>query len=243
MPERIPPGATTTASFKLKNEGSKSWPAEGPNPVHLAYHWFTPSGQLAGCWDIFRTVLPDDVPSGSQVILTVALKSPVTPGQYVLRWDLVEEGVAWFSKEGATPLEMAVEVTEGGIPSTPWQAQASHNQADVGKAFDSDPDTFWDSKAAQQPAMWYELDLGQIQTVDGIKIESPGRGFATGYILSVSTDRTDWEVVDEMSLNWMSIDASFTPRSVRYIKIDQTGSPSWGAHWLVSEITVSVAHP
>jgi len=244
VPETMPPDTMTTVSFKLKNEGSKSWPADGPNPVHLAYHWFTPNGQLAGCWDTFRTSLPDDVPPGSEVNLTnVALKSPAAPGQYVLRWDLVEEGVTWFSKEGARPLEMTIEVAEGGIPSTPWRAQASHNQADVGQAFDSDPDTFWNSGAAQQPGMWYELDLGQVQTTEQIKIESPGRGFAVGYILSVSTDQTNWEVIREMSLNWMSIDASFTPRSVRYIKIKQTGSTSWGAHWLISEITVGLAHP
>jgi len=64
----------------------------------------------------------------------------------------------------------------------------------------------------------------------------------TGFILSVSTDRVNWEVVHQMPLNWMSIDASFTPRPVRYIKIEQTGSPSWGAHWLISEITVGLAH-
>jgi hypothetical protein len=244
VPETMPADTVTTTSFKLKNESSKSWSAEGPNPVHLAYHWFTPNGQLAGCWETFRTSLPDDVSPGSEVNLSnVVLKSPATPGQYVLRWDLVEEGVAWFSKAGATPLEMTIQVAEGGIPSTPWQAQASHNQADVSKAFDSDPDTFWDSRAAQQPGMWYELDLGQIQTVERTKIESPGRGFATGFALSVSTDRADWEVVHEMPLNWRSIDASFTPRSVRYIKIEQTGTPSWGAHWLISEITVGLAHP
>lgn len=244
VPATMPPDTVTTASFKLKNEGSKSWSAEGPNPVHLAHQWFTPNGQLAGCWDTFRAALPDDVPPGSEVNLTnVALKSPATPGQYVLRWDLVEEGVAWFSKKGATPLEITVEVSEGGISATPWQAQASHNQADVGKAFDRDPDTFWDSKAAQQPGMWYELDLGQVQTIERIKIESPGRGFATGFILSISTDRTNWQVVHKMPLNWMSIDVSFTPRSVRYIKIEQTGTPSWGAHWLISEITVGLAHP
>jgi hypothetical protein len=244
VPESIQPDTVTTTSLKLKNEGSKSWLADGPNPVHLAYNWFTPNGQLAGCWDTFRASLPDNVPPGSEVNLpNVALKSPATPGQYVLRWDLVEEGVTWFSKEGATPLEMAIEVAEGGVPSTPWQAQASHNQANVGQAFDSDPDTFWDSGTAQQPGMWYELDLGQVQTVERIKIESPGRGFATAFILSVSTNRTDWEVVKEMPLNWMSVDASFSPRPVRYIKIEQTGTPSWGAHWLISEITVVLAHP
>ncbi len=243
VPETMPPDAVATVSFKLKNEGSKTWLAEGPNPVHLAYNWFAPDGQLAGCWDVFRTSLPDDVLSGSEVSLgNVALKAPATPGQYVLRWDLVQEGVVWFSKAGAAPLEMAVEVAEGGISSTSWQAQASHNQANVGKALDGDPDTFWDTGGPQQPGMWYELDLGQIQTVDRITIESPGRGFATGYVLSVSPDRTDWEVVGEMSLNWMSIDANFIPRPVRYVRIEQTGTPSWGAHWLISQITVSTAH-
>ena len=244
VPETMLPDTMTAATFKLKNEGSKSWSAGGQNPVHLAYHWFTPNGQLAGCWDLFRISLPDNVQPGSEVNLpNVVLKSPAAPGQYVLRWDLVEEGVAWFSKEGATPLELAIQVAEGGIASTPWQARASHNQANVSKAFDSDTDTSWGSKAAQRPGMWYELDLGQIQTIERIKIDSPGRGFAVGYILSVSTDRANWKVVDERPLNWMSIDASFAPRSVRYIKIEQTGTASWGAHWLISEITVGVAHP
>ena len=242
VPTKVPADTVTQVNFELKNEGSSTWSAVGPNPVHLAYHWFTPNGNLAGCWDTFRASLPNDVLPGSEVNLTnVPLKSPATPGQYVLRWDLVEEGVTWFSKEGATPLEMAVEVAAGGIPSTPWQARASHNQADVAKAFDKNPDTYWDSQAPQQPGMWYELDLGQVQTIERIKIESPGRGFATGFILSVSTDRVNWEVVHQMPLNWMSINASFTPRPVRYIKIEQTGSPSWGAHWLISEITVGVA--
>ncbi len=243
VPGRVPADAVTQVNFKLKNEGASTWPAGGANPVHLAYHWFTPSGQLASCWDTFRATLSNDVPPGSEVNLTVILKSPVTPGQYVLRCDLVEEGVAWFSKKGASPLEMTVEVTAEGIPSIPWQARASHNQADVGKAFDKNPDTFWSSQAAQQPGMWYELDLGQIQTIERIKIESPGRGYAVGYVLSVSTDRTDWKVVRQMPLNWMSIDASFTPRPVRYVKIEQTGTPTWGANWLISEITVGLAHP
>ncbi len=133
----------------------------------------------------------------------------------------------------------AAPVTTAG----PWQARASHNQANVGKAFDSDPDTVWNSATAQQLGMWYELDLGQIQTIERITIESPGQGFATAYILSVSADRTDWEVMDEMAENWKSIDTSFPPRSVRYIKIEQTGSPNWGPHWLISEITVGVAYP
>jgi len=243
VPNRVPADTVTLVNFKLKNEGSSTWLAGGPNPVHLAYNWFTPNGQL-GSWDTFRAILPNDVRPGTEVNLAnVALKSPATPGQYVLRCDLVAEGVAWFSKKGVTPLEINVEVAAGGISSTPWQARASHNQADVGKAFDKNPDTFWDSQVAQQPGMWYELDLGQIQTIERIKIESPGRGFATGFILSVSTDRTNWQVVHKMPLNWMSIDASFTPRPVRYIKIEQTGTPSWGAHWLISEITVGLAHP
>ncbi len=127
--------------------------------------------------------------------------------------------------------------------TSPWQARASHNQVEVSKAFDGNPDTVWDSETAQQLGMWYELDLGQIQTIERIKVESPGQGFATAYILSVSTDRTDWEVVNEMTENWKSIDTSFPPRSVRYIKIEQTGSPNWGPRWLISEIDVSMSYP
>ena len=244
VPKTLSPDAVAAASFRLRNEGAKTWARDGPRPVHLAYNWFTPSGQLAGCWDTFRAPLPADVAPGEEVTLSgVALKTPAAPGQYLLRWDLVEEGVTWFSKEGASPLEMAVEVVVGGISSAPWRAQASHNQADVAKAFDGNPDTFWSSQAKQEPGMWYELDLGQPQLIERIRVGSPGRGFPVGYILSVSVDGQNWEVVDRKPHNWKSIEVVFAPRQVRYIRIEQTGTPSWTAFWLISEISIGLAHP
>ena len=91
--------------------------------------------------------------------------------------------------------------------------------------------------------MWYKLDLGQPQLIERIRVASPGRGFPVGYILSVSVDGQNWEVVDRKPHNWKSIEVVFAPRQVRYVRIEQTGTPSWTAFWLISEISIGLAHP
>jgi hypothetical protein len=45
------------------------------------------------------------------VTLDAALELPATAGGYVVRWDLVLEGVAWFSDRGVAP------VTQGAVVS------------------------------------------------------------------------------------------------------------------------------
>jgi len=101
-------GETRELTFRLRNNGSRAWAAAGHNPVHLAYNWFTPDGHLAGDWDTFRASLPLNVNAGQQVTVTpVYLKVPSTTGDYILRWDLVEEGggLVLKGRESATGSE------------------------------------------------------------------------------------------------------------------------------------------
>jgi len=51
---------------------------------HFPPYWFTPNGQLAGCWDIFRTILPDNVPPGSEVNHPAASCGAFPSGMIVL---------------------------------------------------------------------------------------------------------------------------------------------------------------
>ncbi len=241
-PERVAPGQTLKLRFRLRNSGAKTWEAFGLRPVHLAYHWFTPGGNLAGDWNTFRSSLPHDVEPGQEAILPeVVIRAPSTSGDYVLRCDLVEEGVAWFSKEGAAPLEVGIQVLEKEATVAVWQGKASHNPDQVGQAFDADPDTFWSSQDGQAPDMWFELDLGQKRVVERVRVESPGQGFPNGYRLLVAARKGSWKLVDLRERNWSSIDAVFSPCQVRYLKIEQTGQSQWGTPWLVSEISVGLA--
>jgi hypothetical protein len=211
--------------------------------VVLAYTWFSDDGHVTEPWDTFRIRLPRSVAAGDSVDLAdVAFQTPPLPGRYTLRWDLVREGLTWFFRQGGTPLEVAVEVSDEAN-FVPWSGQASHNPGDVALAFDGDPDTAWDSGADQEPGMWFQVDLGEVLVLDRVKVASPGRGFPVGYKVLLSEDGQDWRLVAEQKPNWLDIDAAFSPVAARYVRIEQTGSPDWPATWKIAEIAVSEAVP
>jgi hypothetical protein len=242
-PARMPPGEEMQASFRLRNTGTKTWAASGDHPTHLAYTWFAEDGNLSEPWDTFRILLPEDVAPGASVdLLDVHFATPPVLGNYVLRWDLVEEGLVWFFRRGGAPLEVPVEIAEKAL-AVPWSARASHNPDDAELAFDGDPGTVWDSKANQEPGMWFQVDLGQVLVLDRVRVTSPGRGFPVGYRLRLSADGQNWHSVAEMPQNWMNVDVAFAPCQARYLHLEQTGQPDWPATWMIGEITVSVTTP
>jgi hypothetical protein len=240
-PAWMPPNAELRTSLRLRNIGTTTWAASGDYPVHLAYQWFTQNGKLAEPWDTFRIQLPRNVASGQSLDLSdVAFKTPPVVGNYILRWDLLEEGKTWFFRQGGAPLEVQVEVSDRPI-FAPWTAQASHNAEKVGLAFDGDPDTVWDSLVDQAPGMWFQVDLGDVLVLDRVTVASPGRGFPVGYKVKLSEDGQDWRLVAEQAKNWRDIDIAFAPCKARYLRLEQTGVPQWAATWKISEIAVSTA--
>ncbi len=242
-PAWMPPDEELRAGLQLHNTGSTAWPAGGEYPVHLAYNWFTAVGKPAEPWDTFRFALPRDVPPGdSLALLDIPFKTPAVLGNYILRWDLVAEGLTWFFRQGAAPLEVPVEVSDRGL-FVPWTAEASHNPDDVALAFDGNPDTSWSTAASQEPGMWFQVDLGQVLELDRVRVSSPGRGFPVGYRVKLSSDGHDWHLVAERPRNWTNVDVAFPPLSARYLRLEQTGQPSWWAAWIISEISVSATGP
>jgi subtilisin family serine protease len=115
------PTASTQSTFVLgdnkfpltvANTGAVTWPAAGLNPVHVSYHWIGPDGSVV-VWDGARAALPTDVAPGQNVVVSVPVAAPDTLGSYILRIDLVQEGVAWFSSQGVAPRDFAINVTNG----------------------------------------------------------------------------------------------------------------------------------
>lgn len=115
------PAASAQSTFLLganaftvtvSNTGTVAWPAGGVNPVHLSYHWLTPAGQIV-VWEGARANLPADVGPGQAAVVTANVASPPSVGPYILRFDLVQEGVTWFSGQGVTPRDFAINVTNG----------------------------------------------------------------------------------------------------------------------------------
>ncbi len=111
-PARIALGAALQLQAEVSNYGQRTWPAGGANPVYLSYHIFSATGATV-VWDGSRGVLPVDVAPGQTVNVTVSAQFPPTAGAYVFAWDLVQEGVAWFSSLGVPTKREAVSVAPG----------------------------------------------------------------------------------------------------------------------------------
>jgi N-acetylmuramoyl-L-alanine amidase-like protein len=99
----------TTVPITLGNTSNFNWAAAGANPVTLSYHWINSAGQTV-VWDGLRTKLSADVPAGQLAQVEATLAFPSAPGTYTLRWDLVQEGVSWFSGKGVRMAEQTVTV-------------------------------------------------------------------------------------------------------------------------------------
>ncbi len=100
-PVSAPAGATIAVAVQLTNTGNQAWNAAGASPVNLTYHWYDASGANAVVWDGVRTPLGADVAPAAQRTVNATVVLPPNPGQYLLRFALVKEGVAWFAPGAA----------------------------------------------------------------------------------------------------------------------------------------------
>ncbi len=109
-PQAMVPGQVRTVSLLLRNAGTLTWPADGQNPVSLGYRWYdNQGGTIPGD---AQTPLPYDAPYGHVVELSAPVQAPDQSGDYMLEWDLLHEGVTWFSLQGSPALNVPVTVLD-----------------------------------------------------------------------------------------------------------------------------------
>ena len=82
---------------RVLNASSQTWSKNG-DVFHLSYHWY--KGGAVVVFDGERTLLVKDVKPGETADLSARVKLPSAPGTYRLKWDMVHEGVSWFSEKG-----------------------------------------------------------------------------------------------------------------------------------------------
>ncbi len=99
-PHRMAPGRRTERELVLRNDGSLEWPAGAE--IAVSYHWLTRDGETV-VWDGLRTALPTRVSPGREVKVSAVVEAPGRSGRYGLQWDLVHEGVVWFSQRDPSP--------------------------------------------------------------------------------------------------------------------------------------------
>ncbi|GAC1698871.1 MAG: hypothetical protein NVS9B6_09690 [Candidatus Limnocylindrales bacterium] len=117
-PTQVPLGATLQLSVRVTNYGQRTWPAGGANPVDLSYHLFTSAGAVV-VWDGNRASLPTDLAPQQSATIPITVTFPGTAGSYRIEWDLVQEGVSWFSGLGVPrlvqPVTVLSSVNNGGV--------------------------------------------------------------------------------------------------------------------------------
>jgi hypothetical protein len=85
------------AECTVTNKGSAILVSAPPNPVNLSYRWLEgPPGALLA--EGLRSPLPRPLPPGGAAECRVALEVPAIPGDYTIRFTLVQEHVRWFDE-------------------------------------------------------------------------------------------------------------------------------------------------
>ncbi len=102
-------GALVGVPITLVNTSNFAWATGGADPIDLGYHWADAKGNTV-VWDGQRTKLPADVAPGQSVTLQANVVAPSAQGTYTLRWDMVQEGVTWFSGQGVKTYDQTVVV-------------------------------------------------------------------------------------------------------------------------------------
>ena len=109
-PSAVSVAAAFSVDVTLKNRGWREWRSDDPSsPINASYHWIRRDG-VTVVEDGVRTPLPRMVKPGETFSMSVNVQAPDAAGQYTLAIDLVEEGVAWFSRAGAPTLRRPLTV-------------------------------------------------------------------------------------------------------------------------------------
>ena len=105
-------------------------------------------------------------------------------------------------------------------------------------AIDGDDSTRWATGQRQTPGQIFNIDLGESQSFSSVVLETEGNpdDFARGYIVSVSTDGSDFTTVATGAGVGAVEEIVFAEQTARYIRIQQTGSVrNW---WSIHELNV-----
>lgn len=241
-PASLVVGQAVSVNLSVLNNGRQTWKTDGANPVHAGYKWFNASGIQQFNVQDHRTALPAELAPGEQLDFAAALAAPQTPGAYRLHWDLVAEGISWFTDGGNQELIIPVKVTSAPTATTSWRAESSHNPSTAILTLDGDLTSFWSGQSPQSLGMWFRVNLGEPVLIDGIAFRSPGEGYPVGYTIRVSEDGQVWHTVGAVAQgNTRDVVASFAPTAVRYAQMDLV-APSEN-EWMISEVQIHPAAP
>jgi hypothetical protein len=113
LPAKMRRGQRETINVTVRNASNHLWPARGKKDgqlfVNLGDAWLDAGGALVNNMDA-RSNLPVDLGPGEATQVKLTVVAPTRPGDYVLEFDMVQEGVTWFKAKGSKTLQVRVRV-------------------------------------------------------------------------------------------------------------------------------------
>lgn len=105
-------------------------------------------------------------------------------------------------------------------PGIEWRVNASHHPETAHSAIDNRADTAWASGSPQEPGMWFQLDLGRAEAVEGVRLTAPGNESPLAFrIAAWDAGEWKWQVVFSSSQNFGAVDARFDAVQTQFINI------------------------
>jgi len=102
--------------LKIKNRGKEAWSSEGEYPIFLSYHLYLRETFRTVQYDNHRFPLPRRVEPGQTIDMEITLRAPIEADRYLIQFDMVREGQAWFRDYGSRTAIIALSVAEKEWP-------------------------------------------------------------------------------------------------------------------------------
>jgi len=248
-------GQVASVPVTVTNTGQGTFPTTSSYPVNLGYHWNNSAG-VPVVWDGSRTKLPGDLLSGQGVDLTAQVAAPTTPGTYFLRFDLVQEGVTWFSLKGAAPTNFTVTVAgqlvpaygagySSGVPS----ATIAGTSTSVPIIVTNNSNFPWLASGANPVTLSYHWSTSSGATVvwDGLRTKlaadlQPGQSVqlqaSLAFPSAAGTYVLAWDLVQE-GVSWFS--GKGVAPSTKQISVSPYVAPFYGGAFIVDDVPTTLA--
>jgi 2-polyprenyl-3-methyl-5-hydroxy-6-metoxy-1,4-benzoquinol methylase len=124
----VTPGQEFGVAATVKNLTGTVWlknGRRGTGYVQLGAHLLDARGQTLR-HDYGRAALSKDMQQDDMSVIDLRLTAPEPPGRYVLRLDMVDEGIAWFSEVNSQPADVELVVGCAGHGMVPGGVAIGH---------------------------------------------------------------------------------------------------------------------
>jgi hypothetical protein len=120
-----------------------------------------------------------------------------------------------------------------------WKVVANANNSAAPLAIDGNLETRYDTRTAQAPGQWYQVELPEETTITSLKLEyAKSKGdFPRGYKLEFSLDGKKWDKIAEGKGQDGMLEIDFAPTKTKFVKITQTGTQA-GTFWSIHELNI-----